>query len=133
MNWDDCLKNKIKKIQPDTERAKSLTQIAQKRLESIKRRRQKEYPEFIVEEYYETIKELITALLLEKGYKSYSHECLITYLRENHNIYSEEELDIIDQLRNIRHNIQYRGEPLAKDYLKRRENQIQKIIKKLQM
>ena len=74
MNWDDCKKEKVKKIRPDLERAKSMRVLAQKRLQSIGRRRVSDDAEFIVEDYYETMKELMTSLLYASGYNSYSHE-----------------------------------------------------------
>jgi uncharacterized protein (UPF0332 family) len=132
MDWEDCLKNKVKEIKPDPERAKSMKQLAERRMEEINKRRKTAYPEFIVEDYYETIKELITSVLYLHGFKSYSHECLITFL----NVYyphtlDDDELNLIDQLRQIRHDITYRGSTIAEDYLSRNEAKINAIIKKL--
>ncbi|MBN2251969.1 MAG: HEPN domain-containing protein [Candidatus Altiarchaeota archaeon] len=131
MNWEECEKQKVKKIEPNPERAKSMRDLAQKRLESIKRRRKTDDPEFITEDYYESIKELVTALLFSKGYKSYSHECLITFLKKFHPEYDEAELKLMDQLRQTRNDLLYRGEPVASEFLNRREKDIKEIIDKL--
>ncbi|MFH1055640.1 MAG: hypothetical protein V1744_06065 [Candidatus Altiarchaeota archaeon] len=131
MKWTDCMKEKVKAIRPDNERAKAMTELAVKRLNSIARRRQTEDPEFIVEDYYESIKELTTALLFSRGYKSYSHECLISFLQEFHPEFGKDELELINQMREIRNDIQYRGEPLASGFLKRREADIKGVIDKL--
>ncbi|KXA96169.1 hypothetical protein AKJ37_05880, partial [candidate division MSBL1 archaeon SCGC-AAA259I09] len=77
------------------------------------------------------IKELITSLMSLKGYKSYSHICLISFLREHYPQLQEGELELIDQMRRIRNDIMYRGEPIASDYLKRRKGEIIEIIEKL--
>ena len=132
MNWDECIKQKVKKTKPDPERAKSLKQLAEKRLYEIHKRRSDTYPEFIVEDYYETIKELITSLLYLEGYKSYSHECLITFLKKHYQqTINSGELELIDQLRRLRHDIMYRGSVVAEDYLDRNEEDINKVILKL--
>ena len=83
--------------------------LAVKRLGSIKRRRKTDDQEFIAEDYYETVKELITSLLFIRGYKSYSNECLITFLRKFHPQYSESDLALIDQMRQIRNDLLYRA------------------------
>ena len=56
MNWEDCLEYKVKKIKENPEQAKALFQLAQRRLESIKKRRNDEYPQLLIESYYEAIK-----------------------------------------------------------------------------
>jgi len=58
-------------------RAKALKEMAEERLEDIKRE-EKVYK--IVEQYYEVIKELITALMYCDGFKTLSHKMLIFYL-----------------------------------------------------
>jgi len=131
VKWRECLKHKVKKIKPDRERAVSLQKLAAKRQKSIERRRNTEEPEFLIEDYYEVIKELITAILAVKGYKSYSHECLISYLEEKQSEIEASELKMIDQLRQTRNDLLYRGTPVAKGLLKRREKEIRKVIEKL--
>jgi uncharacterized protein (UPF0332 family) len=131
MRWEDCVKEKVKEVKPNLERAKSMRDLAVKRLESIRRRRGTDDPEFIVEDYYEAMKELITAMLFSRGFKSYSHECLITFLREFHKEFKEDELQLIDQMRQTRNDLLYRGEPVAAAYLNRREPEFTTLIAKL--
>ena len=38
----------------------------------------------LVSEYYEVIKELLIALLLKQGLKSYNHECLISFFKKEY-------------------------------------------------
>ncbi|MCK5459382.1 MAG: hypothetical protein KAI20_05785, partial [Thermoplasmatales archaeon] len=70
MKWDDCLEYKVKKVKENPEQAKALLQLAKRRLESIEKRRKDEFPQLLIESYYEAIKELISALLAIYGYKS---------------------------------------------------------------
>lgn len=132
MKWGDCLDYKVKKVKENSEQAKALFELANKRLESINKRRKDEYPQFLIESYYETIKELISALLAIHGYKSYSHECLVTFLEEFYpTLLDESQLHFLDSLRKLRSDIRYRGRDIADDYLKRNISVIEKIIKNL--
>ena len=101
----------VKKITIDRELAKSLVKIAKFRMEKAKR----ETPTgdnafFIVENAYEAAKELIDGLMALDGYKSYSHEACIDFLKE---FYAKElgtsAIFTIDRYRKIRHDIKYRG------------------------
>jgi len=131
MDWKKCREHQVKKIKPNKERAKSLRDTAERRLGFIKESKRKGRAEFIAENYYETIKELITSLMFIKGFKSYSHICLITFLRKFYRELQENQLELIDQLRRTRNDIMYRGEPVAAEYLERRESEITKIVRKL--
>ena len=129
MKWDDCLEYKVKKIKENPEQAKALLQLAKRRLESIKKRRKDEYPQLLIESYYEAIKELISSLLAIHGYKSYSHECLISFLKEYYpNFLDDYQLRFLDGMRKLRSDIQYRGRDVADDYLIRNSLTIEKII-----
>jgi uncharacterized protein (UPF0332 family) len=130
MRWDDCLDYKVKKVKENPEQAKDLLELAKRRLESIRKRRKDEYPQFLIESYYETIKELISALLAIHGYKSYSHECLVSFLNEYYPSFLDDfQLHFLDSMRKLRSDIQYRGRDVADDYLKRNLSTIENIIK----
>lgn len=129
MKWEDCLEYKVKKIQENPEQAKALLQLAKRRLESIKKRRKDEYPQLLIESYYEVIKELISSLLAIHGYKSYSHECLISFLKEYYSDFLDDfQLRFLDGMRKLRSDIQYRGRDVADDYLVRNNSTIENII-----
>ena len=129
MKWEDCLEYKIKKIKENPEQAKALLQLAKRRLESIKKRRKDEYPQLLIESYYEAIKELISSLLAIHGYKSYSHECLVSFLKEYYPDFLDDfQLHFLDSMRKLRSDIQYRGRDVADDYLERNSSTIKKII-----
>jgi uncharacterized protein (UPF0332 family) len=132
LKWDDCLDYKVKKIKENPEQAEALLKLAKRRLESIKKRRKDEFSQLLIESYYEAIKEIISALLAIHGYKSYSHECLITFIEEFYpNVLDDFENHFLDSMRKLRSDIQYRGRDVADDYLKRNSLVIEKIIEKL--
>ena len=129
MRWEDCIEYKVKKIKENPEQAKALFYLAKRRLESVKKRRKDEYPQLLIESYYEAIKELITSLLAIHGYKSYSHECLISFLEKYYSDYLDDfQLRFLDGLRKLRSDIEYRGRDIADDYLERNLSTIEKII-----
>lgn len=130
MRWEDCIEYKVKKIKENPEQAKALFYLAKRRLESVKKRRKDEYPQLLIESYYDVIKELITSLLAIHGYKSYSHECLISFLEKYYPDYFDDfQLRFLDGLRKLRSDIEYRGRDIADDYLERNLSTIEKIIK----
>ncbi len=129
MKWDDCLDYNVKKVKENSEQAKSLLQLAKRRIESIEKRRKDEFPQLLIESYYEAIKELICSLLAVHGYKSYSHECLISFLEEYYPIaFDDFQIHFLDSMRKLRSDIQYRGRNIADDYLERNGLIIEKII-----
>jgi len=130
MDWKDCINyNKVKKVNRNPEQAHSLVELAKRRFESIGRRKKNEYPQLLLEEYYETIKELVSALLTLEGYKSYSHECLISFLKEFYpNTLTQSQLHLLDDLRRLRSDILYRGREIAEDYFERNLSEIERII-----
>lgn len=133
MKWEDCLEYKVKKIKENPEQAKALLQLAKRRLESIKKRRKDEYPQLLIESYYEAIKELISSLLTIHGYKSYSHECLISFLNEYYSDSLDDfQLRFLDDMRKLRSDIQYRGRDVADDYLERNSSTIEKMMVSIQ-
>jgi len=134
MRWKECLEYKVKKVKENPEQARALLILADRRLESIERRRDEEFPQLLLEEYYEAIKELIGALLALHGYKSYSHECLISFIEEFYpTMLSESHIYFLDSLRKLRSDIQYRGRDVAEDYLTRNLSLIEEIIDTLRI
>jgi len=81
----------------------------------------------IAEDYYEIIKELLTALLLLNGKKSDNHECLITFFKK---IYPEKEYEtiVIYELKRIRNAIDYEGIFVREDYVERNKLEFLHII-----
>lgn len=128
--WQEA-QQEVNRIKPDKEMAKSLIKMMKKRLEASESLDSERFTSIVVEGYYEVIKEGITALMALDGCKTLSHEILVVYLKEFYKEFSEYEIRAIDQLRQLRNKIVYKGFFVQKDYLDRNERQIKGIITKL--
>ncbi|MFH1591562.1 MAG: HEPN domain-containing protein [archaeon] len=64
-------------------------------------------PKYVLENAYEAMREAADALLYKEGYKSYSHEASIIYLKKKE--FNDNELREFDRFRKIRNSIKYYG------------------------
>jgi len=128
MSFEECVRRKlVKKMVKNRETSNSLIKLAEISAENLLKINN---PTLRTEAYYEILKELMTALLSLEGYKSYSHECLISFVKNKFsNKFSLMQIELIDQLRILRNDIVYRGDFVKKDFLERNEGDIQNIIK----
>mgnify|MGYP001218180915 CR=1 FL=1 len=129
MDWDYCKKNFIKELEIDKEKIKSIIETVDMRLEFIESVKVNDRNvSFIVEGYYEVIKELLVALLLSNGLRSKNHQCLISYFYKN---YSEYEVDInlISQMSFLRNRLDYYGESIEIEFYEKNKKEFDKIIK----
>lgn len=94
--------------------AKSLLEKAEKRIKFIKKSEiSEDSAQFILEECYEALRESAQSLMTLKGYKPYSHEATISFVREFYS-FSEEEISKFDRFRQIRSNSVYRALEVSK-------------------
>ncbi len=123
MNWNYCEKNFIRKVEIDLGRVESIIDKAKKRLKRCKNTKVNlEFVSFIVEDYYEVIKELLIAYLLKNGLRSKNHQCLISYFLKEHPEL-ETECVLIQQMSFFRNRLTYYGENIPmKFYLKNKKN-----------
>ncbi len=119
------------KITPDNEKARNLFKMVSLIEERIKEQDKNKMSSLIIADYYEIIKELITAILLIDGYKTLSHKDLIDYLKEKYNEFNANEISILDDLRILRNRVSYEGFLIEPSYLHRNESLYKLIIKKL--
>lgn len=119
------------KISPDKERAISIFKMTSLLEERIKSQNKSKMAVLIVSDYYEIIKELITAILLTEGYKTLSHKDLIDYLKDKYSQFTANEISILDDLRILRNKITYEGFLIEVPYLNRNEHLFKDIINKL--
>src|SRR3989344_1365807 len=121
------------KIIPDKEKAKSMLNLIKNREEFLLSVDMERFSTIAVETYYEIIKELTATLLLLDGFKTigeYAHKDLIGYL-SNYSEFSEEEKNLMNDLRIRRNASAYEGKSVDKAYLKDRKHNLSLIIKKL--
>jgi len=119
------------KITPDKERARSILKMVSLLEERMGNQDKLKMSALIVADYYEIIKELVTAILLASGYKTLSHKNLIGYLKEKYAQFSGNDLSVLDDLRILRNRIAYEGFSIEPSYLNRNESLFKNIIKKL--
>jgi len=131
MNWQKCLEEHIIKIDKDSEKIKSIIRMCNIRLKIVKQIKiDQETASVIASDYYEVIKELLTALLLKNELKSDNHECLISFFKQNFPEY-EYETKIIHQLKDVRNRVSYDGIFVKKEYVETNKLEFEHIIKLL--
>ena len=118
----------IFKISKDNVRAKDLYEMAGDRLELL-RLIPKDKTYKIIEEHYEIIKELLTAIMYLDGYKTLSHVKLIEYFSSNYKKVDERQTRLMDILRKFRNGIVYYGQKISQDFLVNNEDEIKEIIR----
>ncbi len=89
-----------------------------------------ENAEFIVADVYDAIREIIEAKLALEGYKSYSHEATVPFLKKFKE-FGELEVAFLDNLRKIRHGIKYYGKESGIDEAKKSLEFLDAILPKL--
>jgi len=113
MDWKECFDKKIaKSVEPDEDLITSLKQTSENKLKSSE--------ELIMNEInagskvslsYDSLRELLEALTLKKGYKIYNHECYVAFLKEVMN--ESEKGDEFNDIRIVRNSINYYGKDIS--------------------
>ena len=125
MNWKKCENEFIRKFEVDNDRVDSIKKKALRRLERV---RNEKNADFAVEDYYEVVKELLTAYFLKNGLRSSNHQCLISYfLKENPD--NEREAMLIQQMSFFRNRLTYYGEDIPEEFYEENKEEFEKIIK----
>ena len=120
----------IIKITPDKNKAKSILKMVEVREKRIQETKSDQFSSLLVEDFYEIIKELATAVINLNGYKTLSHKILFEKLIED-KIFSQNEIEIIEDLRRKRNKIVYDGFFVKEHYLIDREKIINSISDRL--
>jgi hypothetical protein len=100
-SFDIYLKSgKVKKQAPSHEAANALLEKAKLRIEYSKGKQVTDKTaQFVLEDAYEGAREAAQSLMALKGYKPYSHEATIGFVRAFHSAsFSEEEIYAFDKL-----------------------------------
>jgi len=113
-SWDDCItSNSSIKITIDKEKAKSLIETAEERIEVLSIELNEKTANYIFEYYYSSVLELLHSLVLLDGYKVNNHICLGYYLRD---VLEKEDLfRLFDDLRFKRNSLVYYGKRMDFD------------------
>ena len=129
-NWNDCLNNfSARKTNPNPPKTKSLIETAHARIEQSNKDINEKSANFIFEDYYTSILELLQSLVQLKGYNVKNHICLGYYIRD---ILQKPKLfDIFDDLRFKRNSLIYYGKRMDFEISKDAIEKSKEIIKKL--
>jgi len=105
--------NLVRKSSSNISMAKSLLQKAEIRLKRIGSEKiEEENSSILFEDVYEALREASQSLMEIKGFKPYSHEAIISFLRE-YKLLPEEKISIIDNYRILRNNSVYKAEKVS--------------------
>ena len=121
----------IFRISRDKTRAKDLVEMANERMTDIITIIPKDKAYKILEEYYEVLVQLMTAIMYADGYKTISHISLIKYIEKNNKELSKPEIFLIDQIRKFRHGTVYYGKKISDGFLINNKELLTSIISKL--
>ena len=126
-NWNDCLINKTAKaVSPDINRAKSLIETAKERISLIKEINPKNC-NFVFEDYYTSLLEMLQALTFKKGFNILNHVCIGFYLRD---ILKRQDLyQLFEDIRYKRNSLTYYGNRMDFDTSKQAIDKCKRIIK----
>jgi len=105
--------NLVRKSIPNAGMAKSLldkSQIRMKRIKNVKPT--EEEASIIFEDIYESLQEASQSIMELRGYKPYSHEALVSFLKEN-NVLPADKVVVIDNFRILRNNSVYKAEKVS--------------------
>jgi len=128
MSWAYCERNFVKKIDVDISRARSMLEVANGRMGFLKGVGVGEKTvSFLVEGYYEVMKELLTALFFAKGLKSRNHQCLFSYFYEKFSDY-EGEARFLLRMNMIRNRLNYYGEVVDLGWYENNRLEIFRVI-----
>ena len=134
-NWQGCLDNQLARIvKPDLKRAESLIETAEERINLFKEINEKNC-NFVFEDYYTSILELLQALAFIEGFNISNHPCLGFYLKEK--LKREDLYFVFDDLRYKRNSLIYYGNKMdfetAKQTIEKSKkliNELKKLVKK---
>lgn len=130
--FEDFIKSSDVKIREKNEiLAKALIKSSERGIIYVKRQKiDAESAEHIISDIYDIIRELIEAKLALEGYKSYSHEATILFLKK-FSEFKETEIIFLDNLRKMRNGIKYYGKEAAVEDAEKTLNFLHSILPKL--
>ncbi len=129
--FDEYLKKGIVKIRKENvARVKSILEEAEKRLIFFNAMPiSEESANYVIENMYDVLRELIEAKMLLDGYKSYSHEATVSYLKKLG--FSSSDVEFTDELRGIRNHTKYYGHLVNKEYAEKVSKFVNLVYPKL--
>ncbi|MFH1521843.1 MAG: hypothetical protein ABIF18_02700 [archaeon] len=129
MPWSVCERSFIRKIGRDDEEIASIIEGAMLRKKRADETfRNNKYVSFVMEDYYEIIKEILVAYMLKGGLRSKNHQCMISYFLMKNPDY-DIEARLIGQMCFYRNKLNYYGKSVPKVFVLDNYENFNKIIK----
>lgn len=134
MDWEDCKNKKlVKEINKDDNLINSLIISSENKYETNKRLDIDDITSSTkISIVYESLREILEAIAIRKGFKIYNHECYCAFLNEICN--DSDSSEDFDEFRRIRNKVNYYGKNVeigeAKDLIKSMIHLRDKLIKK---
>lgn len=132
MDWKQCLIKNVKSISVDIELIKSLKKTSENKIISSKELSLRtETIGSKISLSYDSVRELLEALAISKGFKIYEHICYTAFLKEivKHSSLAEE----FDELRKIRNDINYYGKDVSIEEAKVVLDRLDKFLKEVKI
>jgi hypothetical protein len=127
MNWQECEREFVRKVEVDKPRIASITDKATKRLRRAHETKvNSDNVSFVVEDYYEVIKEFLVAYLLKNGLRSKNHQCPISYFYKM-NPELEPETHLISQMSFFRNRLNYYGDEIPWSFIRKTGKDLKRL------
>ena len=129
-SWEDCLfSNQAIKRSPDKEKAKSLIEIAEDRIKFSVKEINDKTGNYVFEDYYSSLLEIIHALVTLDGFKVSNHICLGHYLKDV--LQRDDLFRLFDDCRFKRNSLVYYGKKMDFDTSKDAIEKAKRLFKEL--
>jgi uncharacterized protein (UPF0332 family) len=131
MDWRECWEKKIvRDVKIDEPLINSLIKTTEDKMKTEERIRIDEITSSSkISLIYDSLRELIEALSLKKGFKIYNHECYVSFFKE---IIKKPEIgEEFDKIRKLRNSINYYGKKISVKDAKKSIRIIKEIRKKI--
>lgn len=137
MNWEECrMKKLVKETKEDISLIKSLIEQSNKKI--ITDNFSPLNKDTVSTKFcnnYDSLREILEALALQKGFKIYNHECFSGFLKDI--LKMEKESFDFDKIRKIRNSVNYYGQDISilegKEWIKEIKNLKEKLIRLLEV
>lgn len=124
-------KNLAKRGLPNKEESSSLIEKAIQRMDFIKSQRvDKTTATFVFEEIYECLREAAQSLMSLEGYKPYSHEAVIAFLKDFHS-FGEDKIAAFNRYRILRNKCVYAAAKISPETCREAADFLDSFLPKL--
>lgn len=128
--WEDCIASgNARSVSPDKERAKSLIETSKERTSLIGEVNEKNC-NFVFEDYYTSLMELLQAMCFSRGFNVLNHICLEFYLRDT--VKRRDLFEMFDDVRFKRNSLAYYGKRMDFEVACEAIEKCKKLIKELE-